>query len=273
VTPEPFAAEAAAALGIARAPVFSHDGREMFWARSIGKHKSTLVTSRLADGGWTSPVTLPFSSGEFFDHNPAISRDGLVIVFATNRPIPGKAATTVPGSDVPTSDLWISRRTSDGWSAPAPLAAAINTEADEDCPVLAADGTLYFSSSRPTPGGSAGSIYRANARDGSFGDPERLPPPVSASGEMVSGVAPDGGYVLFYSMKPGDAGGLCVSFREPGGSWETPIRLAPLLGGLNAYAASVTPDGGWLFLSTFGSKGPGVYWVSAKLLETLRPGR
>jgi hypothetical protein len=269
--PEPFAPAAAAALGLTRAPVFSLDGSEMFWARSTGKHRSILMTSRLVDGTWTTAVPLPFSTGAFFDHNPAISRDGRRVVFASNRPIAGKAAATLPGSDVPASDLWVAERATSGWSEPTALGPVVNTDADEDCPVLAADGTLYFSSSRPTPDGSPGSIYRASVRNGGFHEAERLPAPVNQAGEMVSGIAPDGSYLVFYSMKAGGAGGLCVSFRDPGGSWGAPVRLAPALGDLRAYAGSVTQDGRWVLLSTFGPQGTGVYWASTAIIEAARP--
>jgi hypothetical protein len=272
VRPEPFAADVAVALGITRAPVFSADGTEMFWARSIGRFKSVLVSSRLLDAAWTAPAPLLFSTGAFFDHNPALTHDGRRIIFATNRPIEGRLPTTLPGTDVPTSDLWMSERTGTGWSQPAPLGPGVNTEADEDCPVLAADDTLYFSSSRPGPSASPGGILHSKFTDGAFEEPRRLPPPVSDAGEMVSGIAPDETYLLFYSMRPGDAGGLCVSFRQPGGAWGPPISLAPALGGLRAYAASVTLDGRWLFLSAPASTGPGIYWVSVELLARARAG-
>jgi hypothetical protein len=271
VRPEPFAADAVVALGMARAPVFSTDGTEMFWARSVGRHKSVLVMSRLLDGAWTPPVPLPFSTGDFFDHNPALSRDGRRIVFATNRPLEGKPPGSLPGTDVPASDLWMSERRAAGWSQPTALGPAINTEADEDCPVFAADDTLYFSSSRPGPNGSPGGIFQSRFTGGAFAAPQRLPAPISDAGEMVSGIAPDRAYVLFYSMKAGDAGGLCVSFRRADGTWGRPVRLAPAaLGGHRPYAASVTLDGRWLFLSTAASTGPRIYWVSAALVEEAR---
>ena len=86
---------------------------------------------------------------------------------------------------MPTSDLWISQRTLTGWSQPTPLGALINTEADEDCPVLAADGTIYFSSSRPGPNASPGGIFRAKSAGGAFAEPERLGHHAEALTEFV----------------------------------------------------------------------------------------
>jgi len=268
--PGRFLADVAGPLGIAKAPIFSADGGEMIWARSTGRHASVLMTSRRERGSWALPQPVPFSTGEFFDHNPAMSRDGRRLIFASNRPIPGKAQTTLPGTDVPASDLWMSEREGGAWLPPTALGPPINTGADEDCPVLAADDTLYFSSSRATPTGAPGGILRARAAKGGFAEPERLPAPVSDAGEMVSGIAPDNSYILFYSMKSGEAGGLCLSFRQADGSWSPPARLVPLLGGLRPYAASVTMDGRWLLLTVLDSKGAALYWVDSAILDAAR---
>jgi len=74
------------------------------------------------------------------------------------------------------------------------------------------------------------------AVDHEFGDPARLPPPVSEAGEMVSGVAPDERYLLFYSMKRGDGGGMWISFRTPGGLWSRQVARSPLFGDIRVYA-------------------------------------
>lgn len=270
--PEPFAPDLAPTLGMTRAPVFSSDGTEAFWTRSVGRFKSRLTTARLTAGAWSTPEPLAFSTGEFFDHNPAVSANGRRLVFASNRPIPGQAPATLPGTDVPASDLWVTERSGNAWSEPRPLGAGVNTTADEDCPVLAGDEILYFSSSRPSPNGSPGGIFRARAvGGGEYRDPERLPPPVSDAGEMVSGVGPQERYLLFYSMKRGEDGGLCVAFRARDGSWSRPVTLSRLLGDIRVYAAAVTPDGRWLFLSASGAPAA-VYWVSASVLDPLHPG-
>ena len=88
---------------------------------------------------------------------------------------------------------------------------------------------------------------------------------------MVSGVAPDERYLLFYSMKRGDGGAMCISFRTPGGSWSCPVARSPLFGDIRgAYAASVTPDGRWLLLSAAGGRA-GLHGMSADAVKTLRP--
>ncbi|MGD8276996.1 MAG: hypothetical protein PVH00_03170 [Gemmatimonadota bacterium] len=58
-------------------------------------------------------------------------------------------------------DLFVLRRTADGWSAPRHLAAPINTDEYEYGPSISADGEwLYFTSHR----GGSGDIYRVRLR-------------------------------------------------------------------------------------------------------------
>src|SRR5436190_10796749 len=93
-------------------------------------------------------------SSPFVDRQPTIRRDGLEIVFASNR----------PGSLGGTLDLWVSARlsTSDPWSTPANLGPTVNVASAppfsgaDGGPALSFDGTtLYFQSSRPGNFGGA----------------------------------------------------------------------------------------------------------------------
>ncbi len=235
--PEAFAPELVAALRITRTPVLSADGRELYWSAGVGQWRAVLVRARLVGDTWRGPDTLGFSTGEWFDHNPTLTADGRRLVFASNRPIPGKEPTTIPGTPVPTSDLFVVERRGDGWSAPVPLGPDFNTTSDDDVPVLTRDGTLYFGSARPG-GPGQGRIYRARPTRGGWATPEALPAPVtSGAGELLNGVAPDQSYLVYYVMAQGDAGGLHVAFRGPDGAWGTPVRLAEAIRSLRAWAA------------------------------------
>jgi hypothetical protein len=78
------------------------------------------------------------------DRGPAIRRDGLEVIFPSNRP--GSLGSL--GLD----DLWVSTRpsTSDPWSVPVNLGPAVNSEFSDAQPEFTFDGTtLYFNSARP----------------------------------------------------------------------------------------------------------------------------
>jgi WD40 repeat protein len=98
-----------------------------------------IYRSRLDESGsFTSAVLVSELSTIHEDEQPSIRRDGLEILFASNRPGSFSSAVT---------DLWLSTRpsTSEPWSEPVNLGAVINTDSLEARPSLSYDGkSLYF---------------------------------------------------------------------------------------------------------------------------------
>ncbi|HXG95751.1 MAG TPA: hypothetical protein VNJ06_01415 [Gemmatimonadales bacterium] len=96
------------------------------------------VSTRLADGTWGAAALVPELSSPFEDTAPCIRRDGLEIVFTSDR-------TGTLGQ----TDIWVATRahTSDPWSTPVNLGAPVNSEFSDGDPSLSFDGTaLYFHS-------------------------------------------------------------------------------------------------------------------------------
>ncbi len=104
-------------------------------------------TPRFSD--WSAPVNLgpPVSTlltgspSEGADFNPFISRDGLSLYFASDRP-----------GGFGGFDIWVSERpsVSDPWGEPQNLGPNVNTPSTENSPALSPDGRrLYFQSDRP----------------------------------------------------------------------------------------------------------------------------
>jgi WD40-like Beta Propeller Repeat len=80
----------------------------------------------------------------FIDRQPTISRNGLEMFFASNRP----GSITAPNGQR-TLDVWVATRatTKDAWSAPLNVGPPVNSSANEAGPALSFDGrTLYFQS-------------------------------------------------------------------------------------------------------------------------------
>ena len=111
-------------------------------------------------GEWTLPVNLgeDVNSG-FEEFLPELSKNGLSLYFASNRPGPFDG-----------EDLWVSRRESRDapWGEPVNLGPSVNTGANERSPALSRDGhLLFFATNRA---GGAGGIdiwvsWRAHTRD------------------------------------------------------------------------------------------------------------
>lgn len=128
----------------------------------------TALTSGLMAqefGPWSAPVNMgPTVNSIYNDQHPTLSKDGLSLIFASDRPggfgVPGSAAGF---------DLWVSERESldQPWQAPQNL-TMINTAFRDFAPNLTTDGHwLFFHSNRP--GGCGGAdlyaSHRQNTRD------------------------------------------------------------------------------------------------------------
>jgi hypothetical protein len=106
---------------------------------------------------WSPAVNLgPTVNTRYVDSCVTISKDGLSLIFSSNRQAPGTM----------NRDLYLSKRADKAaaWGAPEPL-AALNTSAWESCPALGLDEhELYFTSDRP--GGCGGTdLWVAHRHD------------------------------------------------------------------------------------------------------------
>jgi Tol biopolymer transport system component len=103
-------------------------------------------------------------------------------------------------------DIWISRKTAQGWSAATP--APFNSPGRDFDPAFSADGRyVYFCSDRP--GGFGGDdIYRVEVKGSGFGEVENLGATVNSPGnEFAPMLSPDGRTLLFASNRDGGKGG------------------------------------------------------------------
>ncbi|NVK21189.1 MAG: PD40 domain-containing protein [Kangiellaceae bacterium] len=95
-------------------------------------------------------------------------------------------------------------------------------------------------------------------------------------------IAPDESYLIFDSEREGGFGDsdLYISFKQQDGSWGNPVNLGKDIN-TDAWeaAASVTPDGKYLFFHRMISPGDAntlpnvdIFWVDAKVIENLKKG-
>ncbi|PLX12298.1 MAG: hypothetical protein C0594_02595, partial [Marinilabiliales bacterium] len=101
--------------------------------------------------GWSIPVKYPEPvNSDYWDGDAMLSSDGQAILFASNRP---GGFNQFPDQDYYhgdfnyASDLYVCRKTDNGWSAPVNLGPSINTPYSERSPFLHPDmETMFFSS-------------------------------------------------------------------------------------------------------------------------------
>jgi len=99
-------------------------------------YESDYVPRGRNRGGWTEAFTpMNFCTGNSVYTHPAVSADGKLMVFASDR------AGTAGGMD-----LFVTRKTGERWSNPESLGKLINTKSNELYPYLDQSNNLYFSS-------------------------------------------------------------------------------------------------------------------------------
>lgn len=128
-------------------PAFGPDGSLYFSSnRPGGAGSFDLYVARRDGAGWAPPTSLgaPNTAGPEF--SPAISKDGMLLVFTSI----GRSDEIVgPGVTYNRGDLYVSHRIGDAWGPAIHLPSPINTAAAECCASFSPDGkTLYFTSER-----------------------------------------------------------------------------------------------------------------------------
>ena len=239
------------------AAVFSPDGCEVFWCTNVNARTNPpgegqrLYVMRQVDGVWTPPEIAPFTEtigGTV--QRPVFSPEGDRLYFE----VFGDSAT----SDH--SDIYMVERVENGWSAPTPLPASINTGDIERVHCVTSDGSLIFSRA---PFTIREVVYISRLVDGVFTEPERLGDPFdSEAHELAIVMAADESYVLIGATRSGLEDLLYISYRNPDGSWTDRIRASYQCGGFLA----LSPDEEYLFFL-----GEGIYWVDTSFVDALRP--
>ena len=151
--------------GNGRFMVFTACGRE------DGYGLCDLYFSEWERGSWSLPVNIgPAINSRYSEKQPALSADGRVVYFTSDRP-GGKGK----------YDIWMSSRGPDGnWDPPVNLGETINSPEFDQSPFIHPDNkTLYFSSSG-WPGMGGFDIYMSRRTgDSTWGQPVNLGYPIN----------------------------------------------------------------------------------------------
>ena len=180
-------------------------------------------------------------------------------LFVSNRPRSGKEEAEKYPS------IWVSEKAQGEWGEPKRISAFDGIEIVVQ-PYSSADGRLYVMGQS----GGARSLYFSKYSDGGFSAPIKLGEKVFAG--QISGpcLSPDGRTLILHARREGGFGDwdLYASFLDQAGNWGELRNLGDTVNTADAEAgASFSPDGRTLFFSRKGD----VYWVSAKVIEKLRP--
>ncbi len=159
---------------------FSADGHVICYTRNqpLPKKRSRvrrsgaqlgLFFATYVDGQWGAPEPFEHNDPSYSLMHPTFGPGEDLLYFASDMP-----------GGYGGMDLYVCRRTPDGWSAPENLGMEVNGPGNEAYP-RHGNGSLYFSSDRPGIYGGW-DIYRTHLQGGIWEPPVALPEPVNGPG-------------------------------------------------------------------------------------------
>lgn len=215
---------------------FAPDGQTMFVALETARvakiegrvaapdaPEIALYESRREGASWSRPQLLPFA-GRFKDYEAALSPDGQWMLFNSWRPLPdGREITNRK------NNLWLTRRTPQGWSTPEYLAGINRYETEESYAAIAPDGLIVFLGEGPADAsGPDWNLYQTRLTGNTAARPTPFAPAATTAGESDPWFARDGSYVIFTRWDRAreweTAVDLHITFRR-GASWTPAIPL------------------------------------------------
>lgn len=181
---------------------FSKDGTEIYFTRVETKrnknkkfvNRPKIYSAKLVAGKWKSLKPLPFVNDDYSFSHPALSPDGQALYFSSNM-----------NGGQGGSDIWMSKRSGDGWGTPVNLGPEINSQGDEAFPTIGDDGTLYFASSGWIGFGGY-DIYSAAQKDGKWSKPVNMLPPINSTADDFGIAFKDKNSGYFSSNRSGGKG-------------------------------------------------------------------
>lgn len=236
---------------------FSPDGREILFTRreNIDGTENRIFNSILTDGKWTAPKLAPFAR-DITEYEAFISPDGKKVYYNSDR--------TKPASPTAVGEIWYSERTQSGWSDGKYLTETIN-KGWVMFVTSSMNNNLYFTAGYNRKFG----IYKSEFINGSYREPEYLPDEINYLRGAHPFIAPDESYLIFDAQPDGmGKSQLFISFKDKLGKWSKAVKFDDSIN--KTYTENipnVSPDGRYFFFH----RNNDIYWVSAEVIEKLRP--
>ncbi len=158
------------------AACMNKSGNELYFTRCGSEglendYCKIYVSFKDVSGIWSEPLLLNFFDDTVNVQHPFLSPDGRELYMSSD---------SRDGNGG--KDLYVSTRTTDGWSTPINLGATVNTIGDEVFPTLSEDGLLYFSSNGHLSIGGLDIFYTKKSGN-KWSTPQNMKYPVNSSAD------------------------------------------------------------------------------------------
>ncbi len=179
---------------------FTEDGKVMVFSQNDhienrkGEIALQLYCAKRENGKWKEVKKLNFCNPNINYMHPAISPDGKMLFFVSNRS-KGEGGL----------DLYMSTRLANGeWSRPENMGPSINTSGHEGFPSFSHDGRLFFCSKGHIGYGGFDIFFSEMDEYGNWSTPTNLGQPINSSQDDISFcLHQNGKYGLFTSSRDG----------------------------------------------------------------------
>ena len=221
---------------------FTLDEKEYYFFRFA--EGAGMMVTRLVEERWSVPSPAPFNT-KYIDNEPYVTPDGKYMFFCSNRPFPGSGDRRI------VTQVWVMEREGDSWGSPKHLGMGMFA-------TTSTKGNVYIGST----------VYKLEddrlVEVGNLQNDEAVPENERLMRQHTC-ISQDERFLVFDFQE-----NLYVSFRTEDAAWGRPIDLSQRSnlpeGGM---LPILSPDDEYLF---FWNRGD-IYWVSAKIIEALRPER
>lgn len=217
----------------------------------------------------------PEINSKYDEQSPAISADGMRLVFNTRRPETTNSPKDVEGDgkyfqDIYYSDFDTLNKT---WKQADGVPGSINTDAHDACTSISADGKqIYiYKNDLKDPQSRGGDIYMSKIVNGKWRTPENMAKPINTTyWEGGACISPDGKKIFFTSERPGGSGNsdIWMAERISKREWGKPVNLGTDINSpMDEVGLFLAPDGKTLFFCSNGSGSMGDYDIFKTLFE------
>ena len=218
----------------------------------------------------------PEINSKFDEQSPAISADGMKLVFNTRRPETTNSPVDAEGDGKFFQDIYFSDfdTLTKKWKQADDVPGSINSNnAHDACTGISADGKIIFiyKNDLKDPQSRGGDIYSSKIVNGKWRTPENMAKPINTTyWEGGACISPDGKTLFFTSERPGGSGNsdIWMAKRLTKTTWDKPVNLGSDVNSpFDEVGLFLAPDGKTLFFCSNGKGSMGDYDIFRSVLE------
>ncbi|TAI47598.1 PD40 domain-containing protein [Flagellimonas allohymeniacidonis] len=225
---------------------FSPEMDEIFFNQRKPRESHNVYTIKWVNGSWTTPQLARFSTNtKYLDVHPRFNPQGNRLYFGSRRPLPDTTETSG-------FHQWYVDKNENGWGEPVPMAKPL-VDRWIMCVTASENGNLYYTSREEGQKPENEGIYFALNQEGKLGPSQKMGKEINEPGTWIAHpyIAPDESYIIYDAERTSipENGDLYISFNK-NGVWSESYSLGPEINtDLSENAATVSPDGKYLFFS------------------------